>query len=78
MPGDLCMSCRVLCALAWMSTHSVADELLLCDLKSDCVHRVDAETGEYLGYLVRPGDGGIEKPHSMTIGPDGHLYLANW
>ncbi len=56
----------------------LADEFLICDLPNACVHRVDAATGESLGYFIRPGAGGIVKPHSMAFGPDGNLYLANW
>lgn len=55
-----------------------ADEFLICDLPNACVHRVDALTGDSLGYFIRPGAGGIAKPHSMAFGPDGNLYLANW
>ncbi len=71
-----------LCAVTIASLAALdsarADEVIVCDLKKSAVQRLDAKTGEFIGYLVRPGDGQIFRPHGITFGPDGDVYLANW
>lgn len=42
------------------------------------VRRYDGTTGEFLGEFVTSGSGGIVHPTGMTLGPDGHLYVANY
>ena len=45
---------------------------------TDNVLRYDGRTGDFLGEFVVSGSGGLEGPTTMTFGPDGDLYVANF
>lgn len=66
------------CAVLGTSTLVSADEMLVCSLINSSVQRYDAETGVYLGPLVRERSGGVLRPHSFTIGPDHSVYCASF
>lgn len=58
---------------------SVHAQLLVSDRTTGQVTKYDASTGEFEGVLI-PGDpstnGGLIAPTSMTLGPDGDLFVA--
>ncbi len=40
------------------------------------VWRFDGQSGNFLGYFVAPGSGGLAHPLYMVFGPDGDLYVG--
>jgi DNA-binding beta-propeller fold protein YncE len=53
-------------------------DLYVLSLGNDSVKRYDGATGAYLGDFVASGSGGLDGPGTMTFGPDGKLYVANF
>jgi hypothetical protein len=45
---------------------------------SDRVLQFDAGTGTFESELVTTGLGGMDGPHSATVGPDGHVYAVSF
>ncbi|AEJ02701.1 PEP motif putative anchor domain protein [Nitrosomonas sp. Is79A3] len=51
--------------------------LLVGSIASNDILRYDANTGAFAGVLIPSGTGGMGQPQSMTIGPDGNLYIGS-
>ena len=45
---------------------------------TNSVLRYHGTTGNFMGEFVASGSGGVEGPATMTFGPDGDLYVANF
>lgn len=54
-----------------------ADEVVAANLNDGSVARIDGRTGEFRGYLVAPGSGGLEGATGLAFGPDGDLYVGS-
>lgn len=44
--------------------------------RTESIFRYDLQTGDYV-ELIREGDGGLDVPRALTIGPDGKLYVTS-
>lgn len=53
-------------------------DLFVVSLGTESVKRYDGTTGAYLGDFVGSGSGGLQGPVTMTFGPDGNLYVADF
>ena len=53
-------------------------DLYVVSTGTDSVLRFDGATGAFLGEFVASGSGGLEGPVTMTFGPDGDLYVADF
>jgi hypothetical protein len=53
-------------------------DLYIVSTGTDSVLRYDGATGAFLGEFVASGSGGLEGPVTMTFGPDGDLYVADF
>ncbi len=53
-------------------------DLYVVSLGTESVKRYDGTTGAYLGDFVARGSGGLEGPGTMTFGPDGNLFVADF
>jgi DNA-binding beta-propeller fold protein YncE len=53
-------------------------DLYVVSTGTDSVLRYDGTTGVFLGEFVASGSAGLEGPVTMTFGPDGNLYVANF
>jgi DNA-binding beta-propeller fold protein YncE len=51
-------------------------KLLVSSYHNDAIVQFDVGTGRCDGYFVPPGNGGLDGPWGLTIGPDGHLYVC--
>ena len=62
--------------------HSVEDpgrlDLYVVSTGTHSVLRYHGTTGAFLGEFVPAGSGGLQGPVTMTFGPDGDLYVANF
>jgi DNA-binding beta-propeller fold protein YncE len=53
-------------------------DLYVVSTGTNSVLRYDGTTGNFLGEFVASGNGGLEGPVTMTFGPDGDLYVADF
>ena len=53
-------------------------DLYVVSTGTDSVLRYDGTTGAFLGEFVASGSGGLQGPVTMTFGPDGDLYVADF
>jgi DNA-binding beta-propeller fold protein YncE len=53
-------------------------DLYVVSTGTDAVLRYDGTTGTFLGEFVTSGSGGLQGPVTMTFGPDGDLYVADF
>jgi len=54
------------------------DELWIGSWTTHNVLRLDWQTGESRGIFIPTGSGGLNRSHSFSFGPDGHLYVASY
>jgi hypothetical protein len=54
-----------------------ADDLYVSSFFTDNVLVFSGVDGTSLGVFVATGSGGLDGPHDMEFGPDGHLYVVN-
>jgi DNA-binding beta-propeller fold protein YncE len=53
-------------------------DLYVVSTGTDSVLRYDGTTGSFLGEFVASGSGGLQGPVTLTFGPDGDLYVADF
>jgi hypothetical protein len=58
-------------------TISGTPTLLVTDVTVNRIAKFDPTTGAFLGYFVPGGGSTLNQPIGMTVGPDGHVYVAN-
>lgn len=51
--------------------------LLVGNTRANNVVQIDEQTGEILGDFITAESGGLVAPDSLTLGPDGHVYVAS-
>ena len=72
---------RLLLIVCMTAGHCYAGQLLVSDRATHQITKYDAQTGEFLEVLV-DGDleknGGLIAPASMTLGPQGDLFVASF
>lgn len=51
--------------------------LLVTDVVLNRIARFNPTTGAFVGYFVPGGGSTLNAPVAMTLGPDGHVYVAN-
>ncbi len=67
------------CALAGLTSCSLHAELFVSSYSGNRVLRYSETNGAPIGtgIFVSAGSGGLELPHGLAFGPDGHLYVAS-
>ena len=48
------------------------------NLANSSISRFDATTGDFIEIFVPDGSGGLVASYDLTVGPDGHLYIASF
>ncbi|XP_070201587.1 uncharacterized protein [Littorina saxatilis] len=51
------------------------DDVFISDFSSDCVYRVDRNTGEMIDTMTDPQ---LQSPCQVSVDPAGKLYVASW
>ncbi len=57
--------------------HPTDGYLYVASADTDEIRRYDAVTGAFVDIFVSAGDGGLDQPEGLAIGPDGNLYVAS-
>ena len=63
--------------LAPSFTSAAEPRLLLTNTAASNVVAYSQSTGNFLGELIPAGTGGIDDPDTLTLGPDGMLYVSS-
>ncbi|MBT8485311.1 MAG: hypothetical protein KJO43_07010 [Phycisphaerae bacterium] len=53
-------------------------EVLVAAFGNHKIVAYSADDGSLIGEFVPTGSGGLQQPHHMIFGPDGHLYVASF
>src|SRR5690242_8823133 len=72
---------RAVLALALMGAlvapHAQASRLVVSSANSSSILRYNGQTGAFTDTFVGTGNGGMNFPEGMAVGPDGSLYVRS-
>jgi streptogramin lyase len=75
MTRALAIAAALLCLSA--TTFVARADLLVSCFGNNRVLRFNERTGQFIDTFVTNGAGGLNGPHGLAYGPDGHLYVAS-
>jgi hypothetical protein len=76
--GSIALAAFALLAAAASTAVAAQVELLVTCRSTDAVYRYDGLTGDFIDVFIPSGTGGLDRPVSITIGPDDNLYISNF
>src|SRR5688572_33414226 len=60
-----------------MSALPARSDLLVSSFNNGRVYRFNEHTGQYVDTFVSNGNGLLNLPHGLAIGPDGNFYVVS-